>query len=163
MEQVRVSIAGALAAALPASEESVPEIMPDTTRLMERVREMIRDATAKGERLSSAGERVSRAAARLQRRVESEATSVGQLAAALQLEGQPKRVGSRSGGSHLRVVEPGESAPADAADDDPARAGDAETPAGAKPQARQMHEASEPHELPEAPQPPRLRSREEGK
>jgi methyl-accepting chemotaxis protein len=163
MEQVRVSIAGALAAALPASEESAPEIMPDTTRLMERVREMIRDAAAKGERLSSAGERVSRAAARLQRRVESEATSVGQLAASLQLEGQPKRTGGKSGGSHLRVVEPGESAAADATDDDPAPTGDADPPAGAKPQAHEIHEAHEPHELPESPPAPRLRSREEGK
>jgi hypothetical protein len=127
---------------------------------MERVREMIRDAAAKGERLSSAGERVSRAAARLQRRVESEATSVGQLAAALQLEGEPKRAGGKGAGSHLRVVEPGESAPADAADDDPGRAGDDETPETAKPQPRESHAAHEPHELPEAP---RLRSREDGK
>jgi hypothetical protein len=41
-------------------------------RLLERVREMIQDATQKGERLSSGGERASRTAERLLRRLEEE-------------------------------------------------------------------------------------------
>jgi hypothetical protein len=44
----------------------------DATRLLERMREMIQDATQKSERLSSAGERVSRAADRLVRDIEDE-------------------------------------------------------------------------------------------
>jgi hypothetical protein len=45
----------------------------DVLRLNERVREMIQDATQKGERLSAAGERASRAADRLLRRLEEQA------------------------------------------------------------------------------------------
>jgi hypothetical protein len=44
----------------------------DAGRLLERMREMIQDATQKSERLSSAGERVSRAADRLVRDIEDE-------------------------------------------------------------------------------------------
>lgn len=44
----------------------------DAARLLERMREMIQDATQKSERLSSAGERVSRAADRLVRDIEDE-------------------------------------------------------------------------------------------
>ena len=44
----------------------------DINRLLERVREMVQDATAKGERLSAAGERASRAAQRLVRELEDE-------------------------------------------------------------------------------------------
>ena len=143
MTQVRAGIAEALESALPAPEESpVAPDVPDPTRLMERVREMIRDATAKGERLSSAGERVSRAAAKLQRRVESEVGSVGQLAAALQLDDQPKSepknepAPANPGASHLRVVE---SPLTDASE----------------------LEAIEPHELPQSPGAPNQRGRGE--
>jgi hypothetical protein len=117
MSQARDSIAGVLEAALPAPGGTEADESPlDPTRLMDRVREMIRDAAAKGERLSSAGERVSRAAAKLQRRVESEVASVGQLASALELEGQPKRNTGRTGVSHLRVVEPGDTAAGEASE-----------------------------------------------
>lgn len=44
----------------------------DVERLFERVREMVQDATRKGERLSAAGERASRAAESLLRTLESE-------------------------------------------------------------------------------------------
>lgn len=49
-------------------------------RLLERVREMVQDAAAKGERLSAAGERASRAAERLVRRLEVEAGTLEELA-----------------------------------------------------------------------------------
>jgi hypothetical protein len=47
-----------------------------TERLLARVREMIQDATRKGERLSAAGERASRAAERLARRLEADAGAI---------------------------------------------------------------------------------------
>jgi methyl-accepting chemotaxis protein len=52
------------------------------TRLLARVREMVQDATIKGERLSAAGERSSRAAETLMRRLEEEALEIDRLAAA---------------------------------------------------------------------------------
>jgi hypothetical protein len=155
MSQVRDSIAGALEAALPEPGAAITEGMPDPTRLMERVREMIRDAAAKGERLSSAGERVSRAAARLQRRVEGEVASIGQLASALELEGKPKRAGSKTGASHLRVVEPG--------DDESTGAVPAEEGTGDRATASE-DAAPEPDDTPQAedaPGTPRARGREE--
>ena len=166
MEQVRESIAAELESALPEGTAGEPIPAPDATRMMERVREMIRDAAAKGERLSSAGERVSRAAARLQRRVEGEVSSITQLAAALELEGVPGRRGNaRGAGSHLRVVEPSESEPAEAVEDAAAPAGEAEagTPEAAEPQAPATFHAPEPHQVPEAPRAPRARGREERK
>jgi hypothetical protein len=105
MTQARAGIAASLESAFPAPDQTpAEEDLPDATRVMERVREMIRDAAAKGERLSSAGERVSRAAAKLQRRVESEMSTLGQLTAALETEGEPQRV-LKAGSSHLRVLE----------------------------------------------------------
>ncbi|HTO91700.1 MAG TPA: hypothetical protein VMJ70_11275 [Candidatus Sulfotelmatobacter sp.] len=59
-----------------AASAALPE---NTPRLLERVREMIQDATQKGERLSSAGERASRAAARLMRRLDEEGQEIDGL------------------------------------------------------------------------------------
>ena len=50
-------------------------------RLLDRVREMVQDATLKGERLSAAGERASRAAEGLTRRLEEETRLLERLAA----------------------------------------------------------------------------------
>jgi len=55
----------------------------EVERLFERVREMVQDATAKGERLSAAGERASRAAESLLRGLESETREVEGLVARL--------------------------------------------------------------------------------
>jgi hypothetical protein len=52
-------------------------------RVLERVREMIQDATTKGERLSAAGERSSRAAEALLRRLETETREMEGLLARL--------------------------------------------------------------------------------
>lgn len=71
-----------VAAALDQVPASAPEARPtaagqaDFAHVLERMREMIQDATAKGERLSSAGERASRAAERLVRHLEE---STGEL------------------------------------------------------------------------------------
>lgn len=152
MNLVRASIANALEAAIPAPGSlPVAEGMPDPTRLMERVREMIRDAAAKGERLSSAGERVSRAAAKLQRRVESEVSSVGELAAALELEGQVEPMtGNDVGATHLRVVEQLAQDVAEA------------TEARRAPMVIEPHEVPADAPAPKAARPPRARGREEG-
>ncbi|MGH7741220.1 MAG: hypothetical protein ACRENS_04285 [Candidatus Eiseniibacteriota bacterium] len=141
MTRARSSIAGALEAAFPAPGDTpAAPGLPDPTRVMERVREMIRDAAAKGERLSSAGERVSRAAAKLQRRVESEVTSVGQLAASLELEGQAKIVSPANSAARLRVVE---------------------SPREVAPEKDETPESHDPAEAPGSPEPPPNRGREE--
>jgi hypothetical protein len=78
MTAVRARVADALesvpAAASPAAQSG------DTQHLMERVREMVQDATQKGERLSAAGERASRAAQRLAHRLEEGVTHLETLA-----------------------------------------------------------------------------------
>jgi hypothetical protein len=61
----------------------------DLGRRLERVREMIQDATRKGERLSSAGERASRAAERLTRRIEEQVQAVQSLAGQLAPDAGP--------------------------------------------------------------------------
>ena len=57
-------------------------------RLLERVREMIQDATQKGERLSAVGERASRTADRLLRRLEDEAREIEGLMVRLSPAGE---------------------------------------------------------------------------
>jgi methyl-accepting chemotaxis protein len=61
----------------------------DAGRLLERVREMIQDATQKGERLSATGERASRSAEALLRALEAETREMGGLLARLAPAGQP--------------------------------------------------------------------------
>ncbi len=63
-------------------------------RLLERVREMVQDAAAKGERLSAAGERASRAAERLVRRLEEEAGTLEGLATRLGATAEELRKGA---------------------------------------------------------------------
>jgi DNA repair exonuclease SbcCD ATPase subunit len=83
MDEARSVVAAALEPiALPPAPAAEAEVVVDSARLMERVREMIQDATAKGERLSSAGERASRAAERLKRRIEGESVAVEAMTAA---------------------------------------------------------------------------------
>jgi hypothetical protein len=81
MRDVRGGVAARLDAIpeLPMSGDSSDE----SSRLIERMREMIQDAARKSERLSAAGERVSRAAERLVRGLEEEASELSGLAARL--------------------------------------------------------------------------------
>ena len=58
-------------------------------RLLERVREMVQDAAAKGERLSATGEAASRAAERVVRTLEEEAATLSALAQRLGAEEEP--------------------------------------------------------------------------
>ena len=81
MRDVRGGVAARLDAIpeLPVGGDSSDE----SSRLIERMREMIQDAARKSERLSAAGERVSRAAERLVRGLEEEASELAGLAARL--------------------------------------------------------------------------------
>jgi hypothetical protein len=65
-----------LPAAATSGERARVGVPEPAARLLERVREMIQDATQKGERLSAAGERASRAADRLLRRLEDDTREV---------------------------------------------------------------------------------------
>jgi hypothetical protein len=78
-----------------------------TLRLLERVREMVQDAAAKGERLSAAEERASRAAERLVRRLEVEAET---------LEGLAMRLGATLEDLREGAAEPGVRAPSSTGD-----------------------------------------------
>jgi methyl-accepting chemotaxis protein len=83
MDAVRARVAETLAR-IPENIEVAPASpQPDVARLMERVREMVQDATSKGEQLSSAGERASRAAERLVRRLDESVTELDGLAVRL--------------------------------------------------------------------------------
>ena len=80
MEGVRDRVAARLdRAPAPTPAGSVE----DASRLLSRVREMIQDATQKGERLSAAGERVSRSAERVLRGLEEDVAEVQGLIARL--------------------------------------------------------------------------------
>ena len=81
MQGLRERVARKLEA-LPASTGAARP-REDAERLFERVREMVQDATAKGERLSAAGERSSRAAESLLRVLESETREMEGLMARL--------------------------------------------------------------------------------
>ena len=104
-------------------------------RLLERVREMVQDAAAKGERLSAAGERASRAAERLVRRLEEEAGTLEGLA----------MLGATAEELRERGAEPGALAPSSADDlrllgPDPAKPRAEEPAPGAKPGAEDAEE-----------------------
>jgi methyl-accepting chemotaxis protein len=89
-----------------------PRAIEDVSRLLDRIREMIQDATRKGERLSATGERASRAAESLMRALETDAREMAGLIARL-TPPSPPPVSSGSGeagrASGLRLLsqEPG--------------------------------------------------------
>ena len=83
MKGVRERVAARLEQAPPLPPIEVAALPEGLTRLQERVREMIQDATRKGERVSAAGERASRAAERFMRRLEEELQEIEGLAVRL--------------------------------------------------------------------------------
>jgi hypothetical protein len=99
----------------------------DTTRLIERVLEMVQDAIRKGERVSTASERASSVAERLARRLDSNASDAEALVVRLAPVGEPEVYEASApadapGTPGLRLVDPIETA-ADApapSDDAPA-------------------------------------------
>jgi len=85
MHGLRERVAARLDEAPPLSEAGAgepPAAEPPEAalRLLERVRQLVQDAAAKGERLSATGERASRAADRLLRRLEEESVVLERLA-----------------------------------------------------------------------------------
>ena len=66
-------------AAAPARPSAPAAPAPDVQRLVERVLEMVRDASAKGERVSNASERASSSAEKLVRRLEGNASDADAL------------------------------------------------------------------------------------
>jgi hypothetical protein len=77
-----------------ASEPSAPPapaspVGPDARRLLERVLEMVQDASAKGERVSTASERASSVAERLARRLDGNASDAEALVVRLAPVGEP--------------------------------------------------------------------------
>jgi hypothetical protein len=85
MSGLRERVAARLEEAPPVPEAGatpLPQVPPSAAalRLLERVREMVQDTAAKGERLSATGERASRAAERLVRRLQEEANTLEGLA-----------------------------------------------------------------------------------
>ena len=122
MASVRTEVAAVLDSVPTPEASPETEVAADSVRLMERVREMIRDATAKGERLSSTGERASRAAERLKRRIESEVESVDRL-----LEAFGVRPAEPAPGTRFTVLERDEVRPETGAERPPrSSAGDEE-------------------------------------
>jgi hypothetical protein len=77
------------APAAPAAAPSVPELGPDVRRLLERVLEMVQDASVKGERVSTASERASSVAERLARRLDGNASDADALVVRLAPVGEP--------------------------------------------------------------------------
>jgi hypothetical protein len=80
-------------------------------RLLERVREVVQDAAAKGERLSATGERASRAAERLVRRLEESSAVLERLALRLgasedDLRESSSSPGGATGPDDLRLLGP---------------------------------------------------------
>jgi len=125
------------APSLPEAGAAAPRTAQPTEmalRLLERVREMVQDAAAKGERLSAAGERASRAAERLVRRLEEEAGT---------LEGLAMRLGATAAELREGVAEPGGLAPSSAGE---MRPGDLRLlgPDHAKPRAAEPATGAEP-------------------
>jgi hypothetical protein len=81
--------AAAAAPAAPAPAMSAPDVGPDARRLLERVLEMVQDASVKGERVSTASERASSVAERLARRLDGNASDAEALVVRLAPVGEP--------------------------------------------------------------------------
>jgi hypothetical protein len=72
MKGVRERVAARLEQNPPLPAVEAAALPDDLVRLHERVREMVQDATRKGERVASSAERASRSAERFMRRLEEE-------------------------------------------------------------------------------------------
>jgi methyl-accepting chemotaxis protein len=73
----------------PAAPSPAPEMGRDARRLLERVLEMVQDASVKGERVSTASERASSVAERLARRLDGNASDAEALVVRLAPVGEP--------------------------------------------------------------------------
>ena len=89
MEAPLAPAAEAPRAAQPAASAAPAAPSPDVQRLLERVQEMVQDASAKGERVSTASERASSVAERLARRLDANASDAEALVVRLAPVGAP--------------------------------------------------------------------------
>jgi hypothetical protein len=129
MKGLRARVAAKLDAAPPVIEPAPGAPGPGqpseaALRLLDRVREMVQDAAAKGEGLSATGERASRAAARLVRRLDDEAGGLERLAARMGVPEEDLRwtepeAGSRTPPSFAGPSDTGEAAPRPADEESP--------------------------------------------
>ena len=93
--------------AAPAAPAPAPEMGRDARRLLERVMEMVQDASVKGERVSTASERASSVAERLARRLDGNASDAEALVVRLAPVGEPSSGPGEAGGSapDLRLID----------------------------------------------------------
>ncbi len=89
MREARERAIARMEAPVPARPAAPATAAPDVQRLVERVLEMVRDASAKGERVSNASERASSTAERLMRRLEGNASDADALVVRLAPVGEP--------------------------------------------------------------------------
>jgi hypothetical protein len=112
MKGVRERVAARLEQSPALSATGATPLPDDVMRLHQRMREMVRDATRKGERVSAAAERASRSAERFMRRLEEELHEVEGLVVRLGPAEPPADArGARSApparSGSLRLLEPG--------------------------------------------------------
>jgi methyl-accepting chemotaxis protein len=98
--------AGVVVDAPPAAAPAAPGALgPDIRRLLERVLEMVQDASVKGERVSTASERASSVAERLARRLDGNASDAEALVVRLAPVGEPAPLPAPTPGAPgLRLV-----------------------------------------------------------
>jgi hypothetical protein len=121
MKGVRERVAARLEPNPPLPAIEAAPLPDDLVRLHERVREMVQDATRKGERVSAAAERSSRSAERFMRRLEEELHEVEGLVVRLGPADAPPPEARGTGSApaagrprtgSLRLLEPGARPPA---------------------------------------------------
>jgi hypothetical protein len=91
---------------VPARPAATVTPAPDVQRLVERVLEMVRDASTKGERVSNASERASSIAERLMRRLEGNASDADALVERLVPVGEALPPATPAIAPELRLVDP---------------------------------------------------------
>ena len=105
MREARERAIARMEAPVPARPAAVTPA-PDVQRLVERVLEMVRDASTKGERVSNASERASSIAERLMRRLEGNASDADALVERLVPVGEAIPPATPAITHELRLVDP---------------------------------------------------------
>ena len=110
MREARERAIARMEAPVPARPAATVTPAPDVQRLVERVLEMVRDASTKGERVSNASERASSIAERLMRRLEGNASDADALVERLVPVGEALPPASPAIAPELRLVDPADAA-----------------------------------------------------
>ena len=101
----RLEAGGAEEVEAPAAPAPAPETGRDARRLLERVLEMVQDASVKGERVSTASERASSVAERLARRLDGNASDAEALVVRLAPVGEPVPGAAGDSTPDLRLID----------------------------------------------------------